>query len=53
MGDNFAVKPLTADAQSKIRYGSVSRYWEKFVEEKKDEPDPVKKFLEKRNERIK
>jgi len=42
--------PLNADAQSKLRFGVVSKFWEKFTRDFKAPPDPVKEFLKKRNE---
>lgn len=41
------MKPLNADAQQKLRFGSVSKFWEKFAAEKteKDPKDGLREFL--------
>lgn len=45
-------KPLSADAQQKIRYGSVSKYWENFARRveisKDDTKTAIKEFLRNR-----
>lgn len=49
------MKPLTADSQQTLRYGSVAKYWENFARRveisKDDTKTAIKEFLRSRKAR--
>lgn len=47
------MKPLNADAQQKLRFGSVSKFWEKFAETLAEPKDDLREFLKSRKKESK